>query len=118
MAMSRRFLPPAEIVTVPPKATVPPPDIPVPACTVMEGFGQQGVRHTGSAMLIVPLLLMGPPVRPAPVPTLVTVPPEAKLVSVNVPPNATVPPPDNPDPACTVMEGLASRLFVTPAARY
>src|ERR1700690_227244 len=61
---------------------------------------------------------MGPPVNPVPVATLVTVPPElgAELGSVIVPPKAPVPPPDNPDPAVTVMEGLASMAFVTPAA--
>src|ERR1035438_602410 len=60
---------------------------------------------------------MGPPLSPVPLPTLVTVPPElgAELVSVIVPPKATVPPPDNPDPACTVTEELASMALVTPA---
>jgi len=45
----------------------------------------------------------------------VTVPPEAVLVSVTVPPNATVPPPDNPDPAAMVTKLLASMELVTPA---
>src|ERR1035441_9943137 len=60
---------------------------------------------------------MGPPVIPVPLPTLVTVPPKlgAVLVSVIVPPRATVPPRDRPDPACTVTEGFASIVFVTPA---
>jgi len=68
--------------------------------------------------LRVPLFVIGPPLSPVPLPTLVTVPPKlgAELVSVIVPPNATVPPPDNPDPACTVTEGFASMAFVTPAA--
>src|ERR1700674_851139 len=84
----------------------------------MEGLASMLLVTPAAGMLIVPLLVIGPPVRPAPVATLVTVPPElgAELVSVIVPPNATVPPPDNPDPACTVMEGLASMLLVTPAA--
>ena len=66
--------------------------------------------------LRVPLVVMGPPVKPAPVATLVTVPPElgAELVRVTVPPRATVPPPDNPVPAFTVIEGLASIALVTP----
>jgi len=63
----------------------------------------------------VPVEVIGPPVRPAPVATLVTVPPEAVLVSVTVPPNATVPPPDNPDPAAMVTKLLASMELVTPA---
>src|ERR1700722_502406 len=47
---------------------------------------------------------------------LVTVPPRlgAALVNVIVPPSATCPPPDNPDPAFTVIDGFAMRLFVTP----
>ena len=61
--------------------------------------------------------MIGPPVKPVPLPTLVTVPPKpgAVLVRVIVPPNATVPPPDNPDPVCTVTEGFANMLFTTPA---
>lgn len=67
--------------------------------------------------LSVPLLVTGPPVRPVPLATLVTVPPVlgAVFVRVTVPPNATVPPPERPDPAVTVMELLASMAFVTPA---
>lgn len=67
--------------------------------------------------LRVPLPVIGPPVSPVPLPTLVTVPPRlgAELVSVIVPPRATVPPPDNPEPAVTVTEGLAIMLLVTPA---
>ena len=62
-------------------------------------------------------MVIGPPVSPVPLLTLVTVPPELgdALVIVTVPPKATVPPPDNPGPACTVTNGLASRSFVTPA---
>jgi len=60
---------------------------------------------------------MGPPLRPVPLATLVTVPPELGevFVSVTVPPKATVPPPDRPDPAVTVIELFASIAFVTPA---
>ena len=65
----------------------------------------------------VPLVVIGPPVSPVPVLMLVIVPPELgeALVIVTVPPKATVPPPDNPAPACTVTNGLASRSLVTPA---
>jgi hypothetical protein len=65
--------------------------------------------------LRLPLVVIGPPIRPVPLPTLVTVPPDAVFVRVTVPPNATVPPPDNPEPAFTVMEEFASIAFVTPA---
>jgi hypothetical protein len=63
-------------VTVPPKATVPPPDNPGPACTVTELLASIVFVTPAEGMLIVPLLVIGPPVRPAPVLTLVTVPPE------------------------------------------
>src|SRR4029077_12703157 len=68
--------------------------------------------------LRVPLVVIGPPAKPDPAATLVTVPPElgAALVSVTVPPSATVPPPDNPDPAATVIEGLASMVLAIPPA--
>src|SRR5208282_2761412 len=74
-------------VTVPPSATAPPPDNPVPACTVTEEFASMLFVTPALGMLIVPLVVIGPPVRPAPVPTLVTVPlptpgkvcPEAKV---------------------------------------
>jgi hypothetical protein len=82
----------------------------------MEGFASMVFVTPAAGILIVPVVVTGPPVRPAPVLTLVTVPPEAVLVSVTVPPSATVPPPDNPDPAFTVMEGFASMVLVTPAA--
>jgi len=60
--------------------------------------------------------VIGPPLRPVPLDTLVTVPPKlgAVLVSVMVLPKATVPPPDNPAPAVIVTEGLASMVLVTP----
>ena len=104
-------------LTVPPKATVPPPVRPDPACTVREDLASIVFVTPPLGMLIVPLLVIGPPVKPAPVATFVTVPPNPgdALVSVIVPPNATVPPPDNPDPAFTVTEGFASIVFVTPA---
>ena len=68
-------------------------------------------------MLMVPVPVIGPPVRPAPVATSVTVPPKlgAELVSVIVPPKGTLPPPDNPDPAVIVTELFASMVLVTPA---
>ena len=67
--------------------------------------------------LRVPLEVIGPPVSPVPLATLVTVPPKlgAVLVSVMVLPKATVPPPDSPEPAVIVTEGLASMALVTPA---
>jgi len=67
--------------------------------------------------LRVPVEVIGPPVSPVPVAMLVTVPPVLGelLVSVMVPPRATLPPPDNPDPAVTVTELFASMALVTPA---
>ncbi len=62
-----------------------------------------------------PLDVIGPPVSPVPLPTLVTVPGDV-LVSVIVPPNATVPPPDRPVPVSTLSEEFASMVLVTPAA--
>ena len=102
------------IVTVPPSATVPPPDNPDPAFTVTELFASIVFVTPADGMLIVPVLVIGPPVRPAPVLTLVTVP-VAVLASVTVPPKATMPLPVNPVPACTVRELFASMEFVTPA---
>lgn len=61
-------------VTVPPKATVPPPDNPDPAATVIEGLVSMAFVTPAEGMLIVPLLVIGPPVKPAPVLMLVTVP--------------------------------------------
>lgn len=63
-------------VIVPPKATVPPPDSPDPACTVTELLASMALVTPLEGMLMVPLLVIGPPVRPAPVLILVTVPPE------------------------------------------
>src|ERR1035438_8111036 len=105
-------------MTVPPSATVPPPDNPEPASTVKEGFASIAFVTPAAGILMVPVFVMDPPVKPAPVATLVTVPPElgAALVSVTVPPSATVPPPDSPEPATTVTEEFASIAFVTPAA--
>src|SRR5580658_530347 len=105
-------------VTVPPNATVPPPDNPDPATTLMEESASMLLVTPRAGMLMVPVLVIVPPVSPAPVLTLVTVPPEPgeALVSVTVPPKATVPPPDNPDPATTLTEESASMVFVTPPA--
>jgi hypothetical protein len=66
--------------------------------------------------LSVPLPVIVPPLRPVPAATLVTVPPRlgALFVSVIVPPKATVPPPDNPVPGFTVIDGVASMALVTP----
>jgi hypothetical protein len=58
---------------------------------------------------------MGPPEIGPVVATEVTVPPLAVLLSVIVPPSATVPPPVNPVPAVTVTELFASIALVTPA---
>ena len=102
------------IVTEPPNATVPPPDNPDPAVTVMDGFASKELVTPPAGILIVPLLVIGPPVSPVPVATLVTVP-VVVLDSVTVPPSATAPPPDNPVPAFTVRELLASIALVTPA---
>ena len=64
-------------VIVPPRATVPPPDSPGPACTVTELLASMEFVTPAEGMLIVPLLVIGPPARPAPVLMLVTVPPSA-----------------------------------------
>lgn len=77
------------IVTVPPKATVPPPDNPGPACTVTELLASIALVTPAEGMLMVPLVVIGPPVRPAPVSMPVTVPllvpgkvcPDAKLIA-------------------------------------
>src|SRR5580693_6930369 len=105
-----------ESVTEPPSATVPPPDNPDPASTLIEESASREFVIPPAGILMVPVLVIVPPVKPAPVLTLVTVPPEPgeALVSVTVPPKATVPPPDNPDPARTLMEESASRVFVIP----
>jgi hypothetical protein len=97
-------------VIVPPKATVPPPDNPEPALIVIDGVASMALVTPPVAMLTVPVFVIGPPVNPAPVATLVTVPPElgAEFVSVIVPPSATLPPPDNPAPGVTVIDGVAS----------
>jgi hypothetical protein len=61
-------------VTVPPNATVPPPDNPDPATTFTDEFASMAFVTPAAGMLIVPLEVIGPPVNPAPVATLVTVP--------------------------------------------
>ena len=103
-------------VTVPPKETRSPPRSPDPATTLMDESANMLLVTPSAGMLIVPVLVIVPPVSPAPVLTLVTVPPELGevLVRVTVPPSATVPPPDSPDPATTLMEESANMLFVTP----
>ena len=61
-------------VSVPPSATDPPPDRPVPAVTVSEGCCSMALVTPPVAMLRAPLVVIGPPASPAPLPTLVTVP--------------------------------------------
>lgn len=77
-------------VIVLPKATVPPPDNPEPAWMVTKGFASILFVTPAAGMLIVPLEVIGPPVSPAPVLMLMTVPlplppgkvcPEAKVIS-------------------------------------
>ena len=77
-------------VTVPPKATVPPPDNPAPACTVIDGFASMLFTTPAAGMLIVPLFVIGPPVKPAPVLTCVTVPDPPPPPPLNVWPVAKV----------------------------
>ena len=74
-------------VIVPPKATVPPPDIPVPAVTVTDGFASIAFEMPAFGTLIVPVVVIGPPVSPAPVATFVTVPvpPQVGQANVTVP---------------------------------
>jgi hypothetical protein len=59
---------------LPPSDTEPPPERPVPAPTVSDGFDSMVLVTPLLAMFRVPLVVMGPPVSPAPVPTLLTVP--------------------------------------------
>ena len=61
-------------VTVPPRATEPPPDKPVPAVTVTELFASMALVTPALGIEIVPVVVIGPPVNPAPVLTWVTVP--------------------------------------------
>ena len=61
-------------MVVPPNATKPPPVRSVPAVTVNDGFASMALVTPAVAMLKVPLVVTGPPVSPAPLPTLVTVP--------------------------------------------
>src|SRR5271155_1280656 len=107
-----------ERVTEPPNATVPPPDNPDPATTLIEGSASMLLVTPRAGMPMVPVLVIGPPVKAAPELMVVTVSPEkgAALVSVPVPPIPAVPPPDNPDPATTLMEESASMLLLTPRA--
>ena len=57
-----------------PRVIVPAPVSPVPGVRVSDGCCSIVLVTPAFAMLSVPLVVMGPPVRPAPLPTLVTVP--------------------------------------------
>ena len=74
-------------VTEPPRATGPPPVSPVPGVTVIEGFANIALVTPPVAMEIVPVVVIGPPVKPGPVATFVTVP---ELAPGNVWPGAKV----------------------------
>ena len=60
---------------------MPPPARPLPAATVSDGLASIELVTPPLAIAIVPLVEMGPPVRPAPVFTVVTVPPEVLSVA-------------------------------------
>jgi len=109
-------------VTLPPNAALPPPLRPVPAVTLSDGLASMALVTPPLAMLKVPLLVIGPPVKPAPLPTLVTVPapaipgkvcPEAKLIwpllAIDRPVSAGVPVPERYS-KFSVPEGLAVLL--------
>ena len=76
--------------SVPPKGTEPPPLKPVPAFTVSEGLTSMAFVTPPGAMLSVPLVVIGPPVKPAPLTMFVTVPvpapgkvwPEANVIAL------------------------------------
>src|SRR5262249_34157929 len=70
--------PPLFSVTEPPSATAPPPDRPVPALLATAVVCNMAFVPPPAAMLTVPVPVMDPPVRPAPVSTSVT---PAALVS-------------------------------------
>src|SRR5208283_2756539 len=59
---------------MPPSDTKPPPVSPEPGLTVSDGLRSMALVTPPVAMLNVPLLVIGPPVNPGPLPTLVTVP--------------------------------------------
>jgi hypothetical protein len=59
---------------VSPKVIAPGALIPVPEFSVILEFASMALVTPALAMLKVPLVVIGPPVRPAPLPTLVTVP--------------------------------------------
>jgi len=59
-------------VTLPPSDTAPPPDIPVPAVTVIDEFVSMAFVTPPVAIPMVPVVVMGPPVKPEPVATDVT----------------------------------------------
>jgi hypothetical protein len=60
-------------VTPPPKVALPPPLKPVPAVTESDGLASMALVTPPVAILNVPLPVIGPPVKPAPLTTLVTV---------------------------------------------
>ena len=61
-------------VIVPPSETAPPPESPVPAVTVTPLFASIAFVTPPVAIEIVPVDVIGPPVRPEPVAIFVTVP--------------------------------------------
>src|SRR5580658_326480 len=74
-------------LVLPPSATDPPPVSPLPALTVTDELCSMGLVTPALAILNVPLVVIGPPVRPAPLPTLVTVPvPVPRLAQAHVVP--------------------------------
>src|SRR5271170_7502045 len=120
-------------VVLPPNATKPPPVRPVPTGTVSDGLASMALLTPPVGMLSVPLPVIGPPVSPAPLATLVTVPVAAlaqahaplmncriwlvaQLFSPRlvVPPRETDPPPLSGLLAVTVSDGFTSMAFVTP----
>ena len=69
-------------VRLPPSGTRPPPVRPVPVLIVVDELASMGLLTPLVAMLNVPLVVIGPPVSPGPLPTLVTVPMPGKLCPV------------------------------------
>ena len=66
-------------LVLPPKETDPPPVKGLLAVTVRDGCASMPLVTPPVAMLSVPLWVIGPPVSPAPLPTLVTVPVPGKV---------------------------------------
>src|SRR5712692_3492057 len=83
-------------VSEPPRASVPPPLKPEPVFKVTEGLASIALVTPVAAILMLPVLVMGPPVSPAPVFTLVTVPvpgnvcPTTKVITPLLPAILTV----------------------------